>query len=539
MSDRSPGWFSVGWPAAVLYVIIARSIGMDLSAALRDAVLAARRRPADLLPFYVLAAAIPVIARTVSFVGFAAIYAYLSFTGRTERVRSALADRDLSAMPDPETEPEAFGRWASEVGVVLEPLFDPVVAVLLAVTLALALAVTVLLHAGVAAGQYAVCIARLRDERATLAGIGGVRSHWLSILVLSLLEFAVWIAVTLVAGLAIAVAAVVHPILAVLVGLVAFLVWTVLLLATRAVLAFAPVSVVVDDVGPLDGVAGAMAFIRANPAEALGYYALAVASLFLLASAAGVASFVGAPSVVGLASLLVLAPGLDLIKTGLLGRWRGVVGSPDPNSPVDSSTRSDPPLVAVRGGVRNGLSEVLGFVRATPGLHALVLLVGVAGFATGWNAAEPLAGVVTASILDRLSGHVPPVAALEFFANNLTVALGTALAGVALGVPSIVAVWFNGFAFGIIFRLEAELPALLAFVLPHGVLEIPALVVSGALGLHLARSGWRTWRGRASRESLAEDLVYAIRVLVGVGILLFLAGLIEGFLSPYYFRPFL
>ncbi|SDX96312.1 stage II sporulation protein M [Halopenitus persicus] len=501
---------------------------MDLSTALTDAVAAYRRRPADLLPFYVLGTAIPVITRAVTAAGFVAAYAYLEMTGRIERVRTALAEGDLGSMPDPEADPAAFQRWTDSLGTVLDPVADPVVLGVVAVTLVATIVLSVVLSAGVSAGQYAACLARLRDDRGTLAGIGGVRAYWPSVLGAYLLEVAIWVAATLGAAIAVAVASIIHPVLGVLAALAALLGWTVIVLCTRAVLAFAPVAIVVDDVGVLGGVDAGLGYIRANPADALGYYAVAIAALFVVASAGGALALVEAPSLVGLASLLVVAPGLDLVKTGLFGRWRGTV---DPAAPPDVPLRE-----SVRAGVGRGWSEMTGFVRATLPTHALVVAVAVASFALGWVAAGPFEDVVTASIAARLEGHLPPAAAAEFFANNWTVALGTAFAGVVLAVPTLVALWFNGFVFGIAFRLETDLLELVAFVIPHGLLEIPALFIAGAVGLQLGRSGWRTWRGTDSRVTLADDLERAFRVLVGVGILLLLAGLIEGFVSPYYFR---
>jgi uncharacterized membrane protein SpoIIM required for sporulation len=74
------------------------------------------------------------------------------------------------------------------------------------------------------------------------------------------------------------------------------------------------------------------------------------------------------------------------------------------------------------------------------------------------------------------------------------------------------------------------------FVLPHGVLEMTAIVVAGAAGLVLAHAlvapGRRT-RGRALREEGKESL----SLVAGAGMLLVLAGLIEGFISPARIAP--
>ncbi|GAB3414631.1 hypothetical protein GCM10027435_09820 [Haloparvum alkalitolerans] len=498
---------------------------MDLSTAVSTTVAALRRRPADLLPFYVLGAAVPAIARVVSFTGLVAVYFYLESTGRLATLRDGLAGLDGS-MPDPEAEPTAFEQWSGEVGALLAEVLDPVSLALLGSTVLATVAVAVVLNAGATAGQYAACVGHLGDERAGTAGIAGIRGHWVAMLGLLLLEFFLAVgSLAVVAGL-VAALAVASPIAAALVGLGAGFLWLGFALAVRAVFAFAPVLLVVDDAGVVGSLRAALGFLRANPLEAAGYYALAFGTVLAVSSTAGALTATGSPSGVGLITLLVVPPILHLVKVGLVGGWRGSV---DPMSAPDRS-----PVDQFRAGVLDGLRELRAFVRATPGAHLLATGALVGGFAAGWAFAEPLVGVVDASIAARLEGHVPPVAAVEFFANNWTVALGTGFAGVALAVPSLVSLAFNGFLLAVLTRLETDPVALATFVAPHGVLEIPALVVSGAVGVWLGRAGWRTWRGGAARADLADAFERAFRVLVGVGVVLLVAGLIEGFVSPYY-----
>ncbi|MFW6000618.1 MAG: stage II sporulation protein M, partial [Halorubrum sp.] len=57
--------------------------------------------------------------------------------------------------------------------------------------------------------------------------------------------------------------------------------------------------------------------------------------------------------------------------------------------------------------------------------------------------------------------------------------------------------------------------------------------------VHLGAVSWRTFRGRASRDRLADALETAFWVTVGLGVLFVVAAVIEGFVSPYYWRPFL
>ena len=502
---------------------------MELSSAVSATVSTLRRRPADLIPFYFLGTAIPIIARIGLFVALAGVYLHFELTGRLEAVRDALTELELTP---PETQdPAALEAWAESIMPALEPLASPTALLLVTVGFAVTVLLAIVSYAAVSAGQMSAVVARLRDERGLAAGIAGVGDRWLTFLGLYLAEFLLWAAVLVLGSIAVAVAFLINPFVGAAVALGVLLVGLVTLLAVRVVFAFAPAAIVVDDVGVTAAVSGAGGFIRSNPADAAAYLVVAVGVVVAISSAASALAFLGGGAVVALVSAVVIAPALDLLKTVLYGDYRGTV---DPVDPPEARLRDQ-----FTGGARRGWHEMAAFVRRTPGLHALTILVGVGFGAVGWLAVEPLTGAVTTSIEARLVDHIAPVAALNFFGNNWAVAIATSLSGVALVIPALSSIAFNGVALGATAALEENLMALVAFVVPHGIFEIPALFVSGALGVHLGLVSWRTFRGRLSREGFADVLENAFWVLIGVGMLLALAAVIEGFVSPYYWGPFL
>jgi len=501
---------------------------MDFSAAVTATTATLRRRPADLLPFYFLGTAVPVIARLGTFAAVAGIYAYLEVTGRLAATRDALTGVE----PPPETQdPEALRAWAETVAPAFEPLVTPTVGALFAAGVLVTVGLAIGSYAVVSAGQLSAVISALRDERGLVGGIAGVRSRWLTFLGLYVAELFVWAGVIALGSVAVGAAFLANPFFGAAVAVAALLVGFVALALVRIWFAFAPVAVVVDDAGLVGAVEGAGGFVRSNPVDAAAYIVVAVGTLVGVASVASTVAFLGGGPVVALASAVVVAPALDLLKTALYGDYRGTV---DPVSSPEAGVRTQ--LV---GGLRRGWRELTGFVRSTPGHHALAVAVAVGFGAVGWLAAGPFVGTVPTSIEGRIAGQIPPVAALTYFGNNWGVAIATAFSGVGLVVPALSSLAFNGVALGATAALEESLPTLVAFVVPHGVFEIPALVVSGALGVHLGVVSWRTFRGRASRERFADALETAFWVTVGLGILLAVAGLVEGFVSPYYWRPFL
>ncbi len=133
---------------------------------------------------------------------------------------------------------------------------------------------------------------------------------------------------------------------------------------------------------------------------------------------------------------------------------------------------------------------------------------------------------------------VPPVQmsvlSSSVMTNNVRVAFLAAAGGILAGLGTALVLVFNGVYLGSVFALFDAHGAgslLWVFVLPHGVLELTAIVISGAAGLVLARAivapGRRTRVG-----ALREEGPAVLSLVGGAGMLLILAGLIEGFVSP-------
>jgi len=352
---------------------------MDLSSAVSAAASTLRRRPADLLPFYLLGTAVPVIARMGLFVALAGTYLHYELTGQLDDARRALTELDLT--PPDTQDPEAVQAWVETVAPALEPLASPTAVLLLTVGTAATLLLALLTYAAVSAGQMSAVAGRVRGRRGLTAGIAGVRGRWLTFLGLYVTEVLLWSECHCSAGSRSAGAFLVNPFLGAAVALVALLVGLTVLLLVRAVFAFAPAAVVVDETGVVGAVEGAGGFIRSNPVDALAYVVVAVGVLVAISSAASALAFSRGGAVVALASAVVAAPALDLLKTVLYGDHRDAVA---PVEPVDARLRDQ-----FVGGIRRGWREMTGFVRRTPGLHAIAILVGVGFGVIGWLAVDP------------------------------------------------------------------------------------------------------------------------------------------------------
>ena len=129
---------------------------------------------------------------------------------------------------------------------------------------------------------------------------------------------------------------------------------------------------------------------------------------------------------------------------------------------------------------------------------------------------------------------IKPLASSAIMTNNLSVAFATFAAGITGGLGTMYMLIFNGVLMGVIGAACAEAGMSLqlwSFVAPHGVLELPAIFISAGAGLRIA-AGLLFPGVLPRRESLAHAGREAVQLLLGCIPILFIAGIIEAFLSP-------
>lgn len=133
----------------------------------------------------------------------------------------------------------------------------------------------------------------------------------------------------------------------------------------------------------------------------------------------------------------------------------------------------------------------------------------------------------------QAEGSQRPYVATYIISNNVRVAAACFAGGAFLGVGSLVLLAYNGVALGTVgghFANVGLLGYLLEFIIGHGVLELFAIWVAGAAGFLLG--GSIVAPGRLTRsQALIASGHRAIRMVAAATIMLFVAGLIEGFLS--------
>ena len=145
--------------------------------------------------------------------------------------------------------------------------------------------------------------------------------------------------------------------------------------------------------------------------------------------------------------------------------------------------------------------------------------------------------------VDSASTHT--VFTTFLFTHNIRVTVLCFALGVTLGIGTVVLLFFNGAMLGglaALYLSDGVFTFFVAWIGPHGAVELPCVLFGGTAGLMLARAQLRRDRGttlsqiRAQRPALVD-------ILIGTSSLLVVAGVVEGGFSqvneptlPYVFK---
>lgn len=122
---------------------------------------------------------------------------------------------------------------------------------------------------------------------------------------------------------------------------------------------------------------------------------------------------------------------------------------------------------------------------------------------------------------------------LAIFFNNAIKSFFVIVLGTFFGIVPIYFTYVNGTILGIVFAyagMHSKLPVAFAGILPHGVFELPALIISIAYGLWLGAAFLRRLR---YKESFWPPFRSALQAYYRIVLpLLLIAALIEAFITP-------
>ena len=159
----------------------------------------------------------------------------------------------------------------------------------------------------------------------------------------------------------------------------------------------------------------------------------------------------------------------------------------------------------------------------------------VVGTLLGQNIVEGIMGQL-GTILEplALTGKLTMLLFLIIFINNAVKALGIIFLGILLGLPPLLFIVLNGFILG---GLGSALKSVhgwryvMASFVPHGVIEIPAILLAAALGFTVGMESFKWLIRRESRVKLQLSnglKVYVRWIIPGLAI----AAIIEVLVTP-------
>ncbi len=126
------------------------------------------------------------------------------------------------------------------------------------------------------------------------------------------------------------------------------------------------------------------------------------------------------------------------------------------------------------------------------------------------------------------------VLAIQIIANNVMVTIFAYALGVFYGLGTLYIISLNGLMLGSILAFTHQyglLERIVAFIFPHGVVELSVICIAGAAGVSLGEALARP--GQMTRQQAFQKSTHQAGQLLAISIpFLIGAGIIEGYISP-------
>ncbi|MFA4825396.1 MAG: stage II sporulation protein M [Methanoregula sp.] len=166
-------------------------------------------------------------------------------------------------------------------------------------------------------------------------------------------------------------------------------------------------------------------------------------------------------------------------------------------------------------------------------LFCATLTVGWVGTLQNPEVGENLMNLFEKEVAGQFIGNNSFEICLKLFINNFEACILLFLGGVSFGILTIFIMSLNGIVIGAIMQIIHEDHSwifLAAALLPHGIFEIPAFIISGALGILLAQALIAEYYGGGDTAGEAQKLarIFLLYVLP----LVVVAACVEAFITP-------
>lgn len=166
-------------------------------------------------------------------------------------------------------------------------------------------------------------------------------------------------------------------------------------------------------------------------------------------------------------------------------------------------------------------------------LFIVAMLVGWVGTAHTPAIGEQIMEVFEKEVAGQITVGDPVDMCVKLLANNLEACIMLFLGGASFGILTLFILGLNGLVIGSVTEIVSQghsAAFIAAALLPHGIFEIPAFIIAGALGFCMAQSLIAEWYGAGDTGEDAGK--YGRLFLMYVLPLISVAALVEAFITP-------
>jgi len=167
-------------------------------------------------------------------------------------------------------------------------------------------------------------------------------------------------------------------------------------------------------------------------------------------------------------------------------------------------------------------------------LFFATITVGWAGTMQNPQIGEDLMKLFEKEVAGQITGKDTSEIFVRLFLNNFEACILLFLGGASFGILTIFILSLNGILIGSIMEIvhkDHSAAFVAAAILPHGIFEIPAIILSGSLGILLAQSLIAEWYHGG--DAAGETRRFARLFIMYVAPLVIIAAFVEAFITPF------
>ena len=166
-------------------------------------------------------------------------------------------------------------------------------------------------------------------------------------------------------------------------------------------------------------------------------------------------------------------------------------------------------------------------------LFLVAMIVGWVGTVHNPSIGEDLIKLFQKEVAGQITVGDPFDMCAKLFVNNFEACILLFLGGASFGILTLFIMSLNGIVIGSVTEIVSQghsATFIAAALLPHGIFEIPAFIIAGALGFCMAQSLIAEWYGAADTAADAGRLarIFLLYVLPLIAV----AAVVEAFITP-------